>query len=83
MSEKRSAIQLTINNGEPINTTIRDAFQKLVDVIDSFANENDALTAERDLLRRQLDKAMDYINDLADNGFEKARGLKKEIEGMK
>lgn len=54
--QARSAIQLSINNGAVINTTIRDAFQKLVDVIDSFANENDALAAELKLYRERCEE---------------------------
>ncbi len=62
-------IQLTVNDGEPIHTTISEAFQKLVDVIDSFANENDALAAELNQLREFVgaEKALaDLAQDVCD-----------------
>lgn len=74
MSEKRDLRRQCLNdhllrNGE-MKTTERVAY---MDGFDTAYN----------LQQLKLDKAMDYINDLADSGFEKARALKKEIEGMK
>ena len=48
-----------------------------------YVERFDAIKTENDLLQANLDKAMDYINDLADNGFEIARAVRDEIEGMK
>lgn len=43
----------------------------------------DGFDTAYNLQQLKLKTAMDYINDLADSGFEKARAVRDEIEGMK
>lgn len=49
----------------------------------SALNRYNWLAAENAKLQAKLKTAMDYINDLADNGFEKARAVRDEISGVK
>lgn len=69
-------------SGRPMNAACRkDGGHH--DWFSPFAESLETLQAENTKLQAKLKTVMDYINDLADNGFEKARAVKKEIEGMK
>jgi len=60
MNENSNSIQITLSNGQVINTTIRRAMQKMCEVVDAFADGNDKLTADRDLWRDRCERLIGH-----------------------